>query len=235
MHGIIPCLIESKILLKIRKVWYVHNQIKRMKHRLSYLYFILPAIVVLYSCAQEEYCAESVESTMNIGFYSMHDEEMVDTSFYKFWARGYQQDSLINSDTTSISGVLLPLSNSEDSCTFIFSYTIILDTITTYIILDTLISLGTVPDSLSIIAKDSLILLSLPDTLTSSTQLITHNLKDTLRFYYTRQLLYLSPACGFMYNYNLHGVSFTHNCIDTVLITKPYISTLNEENVQILY
>ncbi len=210
-----------------------------MKHRLSYLLLILPVSGILFSCVQEEYCGQSVESKVNIGFYSRHGEVTVDTSFYKFWVRGYQQDSLINSDTTSVSVVSLPLSNSTDSCKFILSYQIILRTDTTHIIFDTIYSLGIIPDSVSIIAKDSLyfasILSSLPDTLSSNIQFITKDLTDTLCIYYTRELNYISPACGFMYNYVLKNFTFTRNGIDEVLITNPYVSTLDEENIQILY
>jgi hypothetical protein len=205
-----------------------------MKYKLSYLIFILAVLFKLYSCTPEDYCTETMVSKVNAGFYTVDDEETKKMSFYNFLARGYQLDSILNSDTTGVTGIILPLSNLTDSCSFIFTYTLIIDTITTRMVLDTIISLGTVPDSVSIIAKDSLYLLSLPDTLTNQTQLRTRKLADTIQFFYTRELIYISPACGFMYNYRINNIVHTHNLIDRILIVNPYISILEEENIQIM-
>jgi hypothetical protein len=164
-----------------------------MKHTDSCLYFILTLLFSLQSCTHEDYCALPVNSTANIGFYTMNVDKVEKISFNEFRARGFQNDSIINTDTTGISDISLPLSNLADSCTFIFTYTLVLDTIT---------------------------------TLYS---------EDTLHFYFSRELTYLSPACGFMYNYYLNEIQHTHNLIDSVLIINPYVSTLDEENIKILF
>ncbi len=47
---------------------------------------------------------------------------------------------------------------------------------------------------------------------------------DTLNFYYTRQLQFLSNACGYTYFYTLSSATTTHNHIDSVLITNPSVT-----------
>jgi hypothetical protein len=210
-----------------------------MKKGSGFLFFISSVLTIMYSCQKDDFCTLPVTASVHVGFYRMQNNKMVKESIYKFTALGVEHDSIINADSTDVSAIILPLSNIEDSCMFVFKYVIITDTIFTYQLISDSISIY---DTLSVIQPDTTLtqaqkdsLFALPATLTSNIQIVKAKLTDTLQFYYTRQLTLVSTACGFMYNYDLHKIDFTRNNIDTVLITNSYISTLNEENVKILF
>jgi len=59
----------------------------------------------------------------------------------------------------------------------------------------------------------------------------TISLKDTVFFYYHREIVFISPECGFGTNFNIVSVKHTYNNIDSINITKPEI--LVEQNGQI--
>ncbi len=47
---------------------------------------------------------------------------------------------------------------------------------------------------------------------------------DTLSFYYSRQIAFLSNACGFTTFFTLSGVSVTHNAIDSFRLPNPLVN-----------
>ncbi len=210
-----------------------------MKLKSAYLLIML-CLAAPYSCTQNEICTQTMLSEVHVGFYGIvveeddDEDEMERRSVYMLHATGEGLDSLINADTTGVSAIDLQLSEQSDSCAFLFRFSIVVDTIITYLVRDTIIENGSVPDSISIITTDSLLMYSFPDTLSTKTQYITVDVSDTLRFYYTRELTFVSTPCGFMYNYRLSDIKYTHNYIDTIFIIDPYISTLDDENIQIL-
>ena len=195
----------------------------------------LGIILFFSSCSEPEYCTLPTVAKTNIGFYTQIDGELEEEVMYGFWACGLGTDSLINSDTSAVKSLSLELSESNDSCSFIFRFNVVIDTLTPQIIIDTIIDLDTIPNTPPTFAFDS-ILSELPDTLPGITQYLTITFTDTLQFNYKRQLYYISPACGFIYNYELGEIQYTKNYIDTILIVNPLVNTSNEEkNVQILF
>lgn len=61
-------------------------------------------------------------------------------------------------------------------------------------------------------------------------------IKDTLSFYYQRQLHFLSNACGYTYFYHLDSVSTTRNAIDSVRLEAADITNnANVENVKLIF
>jgi hypothetical protein len=163
-----------------------------MNHKLSNLITLL-VIFTLFSCMSEEYCTKDLQAEMNIGFYSLEENDAA-VSFSILNVYGYQNDSLINADTTSVSKINLPLSNSSDTSTFIFTWTVV------------------------------------DYSQTDSTGFIT----DTLNIYYSRELNFVSTACGFMYNYRLNNFNYTNHIIDSIIFANTLVSNFDEEHLQIL-
>ena len=65
-----------------------------------------------------------------------------------------------------------------------------------------------------------------------------YKIKDTLIVVYSRQIFFISPVCGFGYNYELLDAFATQNYIDSVIITNPYVYISDkgtEENIEILF
>lgn len=59
---------------------------------------------------------------------------------------------------------------------------------------------------------------------------------DTLTFYYSRSLHFVSNACGYMYDYSLKNVTATNHLIDSVVIKNYDIKgDANVENVKVFY
>ena len=57
---------------------------------------------------------------------------------------------------------------------------------------------------------------------------------DTISFYYTRKLQFLSNACGYTYFYSLNSVRTTNNNIDSIHITNPSVTNdVNRKQLQI--
>jgi hypothetical protein len=65
------------------------------------------------------------------------------------------------------------------------------------------------------------------------TFLFYHSFRDTIHFIYSRKLKLLTPECGFIMEFRIDSVVFTHNGIDSVSVTQPDINTSNEENIKI--
>lgn len=60
--------------------------------------------------------------------------------------------------------------------------------------------------------------------------------KDTVTFYYDRQLHFISNACGYTYYYNIYNVRSTNYNIDSVRVSNGEVSeNANIENVKIYY
>jgi hypothetical protein len=51
------------------------------------------------------------------------------------------------------------------------------------------------------------------------------DITDTLSFYYTRELHFISNACGYTYFFQLNRVTTTTHLIDSAIIVKPEVST----------
>lgn len=67
-----------------------------------------------------------------------------------------------------------------------------------------------------------------PDTLSA--------VKDTLTFYYKRQLSFLSNACGYTYLYNIDSVRTTRHALDSVQLgSRDVTSNASAENLRIYY
>ncbi len=59
---------------------------------------------------------------------------------------------------------------------------------------------------------------------------------DTVSFNYTRQLDFLSNACGYTYFYNLLQISNTGHNIDSIVLENPGITTnVNVENIKVYF
>ena len=57
---------------------------------------------------------------------------------------------------------------------------------------------------------------------------------DTLSFFYSPVLYYISKSCGFTYHYQVDSVETTNNIIDTIMINSGLITTKENENFKIL-
>ncbi len=59
---------------------------------------------------------------------------------------------------------------------------------------------------------------------------------DTVTFYYTRKLHFLSTACGYTYFYSLRDVRSTNHAIDSIKLVQTEVTTAaNAEHVKIYY
>ena len=168
----------------------------------------------------------------------------------------------------NLNSASLPLSNISDTTDYIFSFNsmqMIIDTVpdtsyTSITVQDTLrfvysrelllisplrgsgynympekvISTNNLVDSARIVPQVlKMIIDNVPDT---SYTFIP--VQDTLRFVYSRELLLISPLCGFGYNYILEKVISTNNMIDSARIVVPEVfikSQENADNVQIYF
>jgi hypothetical protein len=92
-----------------------------MKQIRWFLVAAFGVIALVFSCQEEEYCTLPLVSRVNIGFYGMQEGELVPKPVNKFWSAGLGQDSVINGDSTDVDKLVLELSDSQDSCTFVFT------------------------------------------------------------------------------------------------------------------
>ncbi|MBL7719472.1 MAG: hypothetical protein JNL72_11590 [Flavipsychrobacter sp.] len=59
---------------------------------------------------------------------------------------------------------------------------------------------------------------------------------DTLTFYHSQKLTFISNACGYAYYYTLTGVKTTYNSIDSILITNNSVdNNASTQHVKIYY
>jgi hypothetical protein len=79
-------------------------------------------------------------------------------------------------------------------------------------------------------------LLPLNDKTGSSTFVMKINgIYDTLTVEYTSFPYLISKECGYTYYHNIEGTLYTRHVIDTVIVRKRTVTTLNEENIHIYY
>jgi len=58
---------------------------------------------------------------------------------------------------------------------------------------------------------------------------------DTILLVYDSYPHLISRECGYTYYHTLDSLSYTKNIIDTIIIRKRFITTVNEENFRIFY
>lgn len=74
--------------------------------------------------------------------------------------------------------------------------------------------------------------------LTDTTQIVIEyidNVRDTVNFYYTRELFIESYTCGFINNYILTEVDNTTNKMDSIRIKKKLVEYGEDENITIYF
>lgn len=63
---------------------------------------------------------------------------------------------------------------------------------------------------------------------------VRRNIIDTISFYYTRQLQFISNACGYTYFYNLDSARSTHLMIDSMhIINSSVTNNVNTRHLQV--
>ncbi len=78
--------------------------------------------------------------------------------------------------------------------------------------------------------KDSTRWYLLPDSLTTIDQV------DTITFYHSKTLNFISNACGYVYYYNISSVKTTYNSIDSIsLINNSVDNNVNTQHIKIYY
>jgi hypothetical protein len=64
---------------------------------------------------------------------------------------------------------------------------------------------------------------------------IINGINDTITFSYSSYPHLISKECGYTFYHNIEMPSFTKNIIDTIIMRKSTITTINEENLLIYY
>ena len=64
---------------------------------------------------------------------------------------------------------------------------------------------------------------------------ILNDIRDTVQFFYKRQLYFVSEECGFSVNFSIDSLIFTTNQIDSVIITQPKVQAINEEHFRFYF
>ena len=62
-----------------------------------------------------------------------------------------------------------------------------------------------------------------------------NRITDTILTWYASYPHLISKECGYTYYHTLDSLIFTNNIIDTIIIRNRSVTTVNEENVRILY
>ena len=76
----------------------------------------------------------------------------------------------------------------------------------------------------------------IPDLLTDSTDGTPIEMYDTITFYHTKQLNFISNACGYAYYFTLDGVKTTYNSIDSIVIINNSVdNNASTQHVKIFY
>lgn len=79
--------------------------------------------------------------------------------------------------------------------------------------------------------QDSIRLLIQPDSSLQSPEAL-----DTIDLHYTRELHFISTACGYETFFTLTGLSFTRNTLDTVELLQPKVNNdVNSEHVRLVF
>jgi len=59
--------------------------------------------------------------------------------------------------------------------------------------------------------------------------------KDTIRFFYEKQLLFQSVKCGVYYTYTITDIHFSTNLLKGLTLIKPEVDVNSTENIQMFY
>ncbi len=62
-----------------------------------------------------------------------------------------------------------------------------------------------------------------------------NGITDTIHIWYASYPHLISKECGYTYYYTIDSLTFTKNIIDSILIRNRSVTTVNEENIRILY
>jgi hypothetical protein len=204
-----------------------------MKPICGSLYIVLSGIVLMFSCKEDDYCTLPLIAEVNIGFYTLEDDELTNKQIYRFSAIGTSADTFYYDSLANASQIALPLSNTKDTTEYIFTFTEV-----EYYTIEipdksALFSRNEKPtrrSSQGIAIHSDWMELSADSIVTDTVTTI-----DTLQFIYVRQLFFLSYACGYINNYSIQELISSENRIDSIAVINSYITTSDEENVQILF
>jgi hypothetical protein len=185
--------------------------------KLIKIFCISLIIITVTYCCRDEVCTQTFNSDVSIGLY---ENKLNANPFYAFSAFGIgRSDSILYDSTSKISPIKLPLDQNNDESKFVMDFTLLTDTL--YI-----------PDSTFL--KDSIIAPN-SDTLhiykhSFKIKFKTETFSDTLTIQYSRKIELFSPECGFITNFELNEIHFSHNAIDSGLINEPIINNTNDIN-----
>lgn len=189
-------------------------------------------IASFFACSTDEFCAEPTESLANLKFYSRLGRLLNDTTVLGFSAAGiFNPDSLLY-DSVNTGSFDLPLSPSASSSVFVFSFSIpdtlyLTDTIHTesQVLPTEWRDRMQLAPSEAMLPADSVIIDTIP---------YFYYKYDTVSFYYSKELYFISQSCGFTYHYLIDSVASTKNVIDTIVTNTGTITTSGNEDFKIL-
>ena len=193
---------------------------------------IILIISLFIACTTDEFCAEPTESLARLKFYSRVGSLLNDTTVPGFSVTGIiDYDSLLY-DSVNTKSIDLPFSASANSSSFIMSFSIpdtlyVSDTIHTNTLLASInIKTWTHNNQKRVLEPvDTIVIDTIPNP---------YYLYDTISFFYSPVLYFISQACGFTYHYRVDSVQSTNNVIDTILINSDLITTKGNENFKVL-
>lgn len=179
----------------------------KIRSRIIIVIVLISAFIV--KCSVDKTCTDSVQSTVNIGFYVINDGDESDTTMEVFSAKGIvSHDGILDDSVNGVKQLKLPLSQLSEESSFIFTFTIPF----IYYTLDSV----SVIDSIINVPHDS-----------------TYHLYDTISFSYKPELVMISDECGFTHYFDLIEINSTNHAIKSDTIINPEITTSDEENVKI--
>lgn len=200
----------------------------------TFLKNILVTLVIslFITCTTDEFCAEPTESVANLKFYSRVGRLLNDTNVVGFSVSGIiEYDSLLY-DSVSTNSIKLPFSASKTLSSFIFAFSIP----DTLFIPDTINNDNEIIASMNdILAQNNPIIKSdLLDSITTDTIPYYYYMYDTVSFFYSHELYFISQSCGFTYHYKIDSLQSTNNVIDSIIINSGLITTSGNENFKVL-
>lgn len=69
----------------------------------------------------------------------------------------------------------------------------------------------------------------------SDSSVVDENTVDSIYWYYTRNLAFISTACGYQTNFTLVSVKYTHHVLDSIVIQNSAVSSdANVEHVKLI-
>jgi hypothetical protein len=92
-------------------------------------HFLLICIILVSSCSHKTECDETLNSSADIGFYTITNQSEVSAVFDNVTALGVQSDSLLYNESDNLSSVFLPMDHSLDSCIFVMRIEAVTDTL----------------------------------------------------------------------------------------------------------